>query len=791
MVPFEIYQLGMLPMSRIANQQTLDTALDSFKIVGNSLNHMSSGDYGITPLSDCTFPKCKSRKCRGHFGRFELKFGIPMPVHIAHIRNILSFFCVHCDSLVWNHKTTCHKKRPTVSYLNGRFLWSYKDSHGRATKPTSITFEKQVEIIEILSNDTCRNMLKYKDIGSHKPCLADCFSEFILVPPNYIRQSGIGENNEVSPNFITQLLNKAISAGKKLNQLVDDAVENNDAELAVAIHNVFAPLRVAQLKVPIAEYNEVTGGLFKGGVTIPQHDDFVPIFAQLGGKTGLVRDRMLAKRVNFSGRAVISPAPSARPDEIYLPWFWKGQMTPDGVCITEGVYFLINRAPSLKRTNILAFRVRFWHFNTIGLNPIYTSGYGADFDGDAVNGFFIKTPEAIAECEMLMSPTNNIIASGGKVEMRPIQDSVSGMFVALSIDEKLPFAVLEAIFEHDAVFAPRETIGAFLKRCKLQDDVEFIDARIAVSAAFPSQFSSKGEIKMGIIEHGVVFKKSDLSGLIKKILLTRNRIACGRFIDVFTRAIAIINQMIGISVTYNDMCPDPEFIAQVEHDSDAKFRDIIDEHDPAMAFVKASNIVNAAHLAGREVANKKYNGLLALIDSGAKGEALHFYQTYCMLGMQYVDGSPPEPLSNAERVTVHSNHKPSDILSKGIVNARFSKGMNPLQTQFHCAATRTGTANSSKSISADGASGRDLGKVGENAKVHDRHGSIIRYGTIVSTNIHGFNLADNKQYYQMLEDPELCDQYVERCVAEAAKNSPPTRTKNMPKTTSKSKKKSG
>ena len=47
------------------------------------------------------------------------------------------------------------------------------------------------------------------------------------------------------------------------------------------------------------------------------HDDFIR--TKIGKKFGVIRDQLLSKRVDFSGRAVITPGPNLKVNEIGLP----------------------------------------------------------------------------------------------------------------------------------------------------------------------------------------------------------------------------------------------------------------------------------------------------------------------------------------------------------------------------------------------------------------------------------------------------------------------------------------
>lgn len=152
----------------------------------------------------------------------------------------------------------------------------------------------------------------------------------------------------------------------------------------------------------------------------------------LAGKEGLVRQSMMGRRFSASGRGVIVPEPDLAPDEVFLPltqfagmlpgapdirnrlsarcedrffferlreWMEPGALAEaarvlDGILRTEPVWCLMIRQPSLHRHSVQAFRVRIWEKSVIGMPPLATAGFNADFDGDTMAVFLPPEPYA-------------------------------------------------------------------------------------------------------------------------------------------------------------------------------------------------------------------------------------------------------------------------------------------------------------------------------------------------------------------------------------------------------------
>ena len=135
----------------------------------------------------------------------------------------------------------------------------------------------------------------------------------------------------------------------------------------------------------------------------------------LFGKEGVLRKDMMGRRFSSSGRAVITPVPSLRPDEVLLPWVMAREIlsgAPDvkgrlnlkhrsADCETLrqafedfSVWVLLIRQPSLHRHSVQAFRARLWDRPVIGIPPLVTPGFNADFDGDTMAVFLPPEPYA-------------------------------------------------------------------------------------------------------------------------------------------------------------------------------------------------------------------------------------------------------------------------------------------------------------------------------------------------------------------------------------------------------------
>ena len=185
----------------------------------------------------------------------------------------------------------------------------------------------------------------------------------------------------------------------------------------------------------------------------------------LKGKQGRFRQNLLGKRVDYSGRSVITVGPYLKLHqcglpkkmalELFKPFIYselekRGHATTiksakkmvereDLVVwdilsdVVREYPILLNRAPTLHRLGIQAFEPVLVEGKAIRLHPLVCSAYNADFDGDQMAVHIPLSVEAQIECRVLMMSTNNILspANGGPVIV-PSQDIVLGLYYMTS-----------------------------------------------------------------------------------------------------------------------------------------------------------------------------------------------------------------------------------------------------------------------------------------------------------------------------------------------------------------------
>ena len=187
----------------------------------------------------------------------------------------------------------------------------------------------------------------------------------------------------------------------------------------------------------------------------------------LKGKQGRFRQNLLGKRVDYSARSVIVVWPTLKMDECGLPktmalilfkpfviaklieeWYvynikhaekyiekWSKEVWDALDEVIEGKYVLLNRAPTLHRLSIQAFRPVLIEWKAIQLHPLSCTAFNADFDGDQMAVHLPITEKAQAEARELMIPSKNLLSpASAEPIISASQDMILGSYYLTVVD---------------------------------------------------------------------------------------------------------------------------------------------------------------------------------------------------------------------------------------------------------------------------------------------------------------------------------------------------------------------
>ncbi|HEX7382309.1 MAG TPA: DNA-directed RNA polymerase subunit beta' [Nevskiaceae bacterium] len=233
------------------------------------------------------------------------------------------------------------------------------------------------------------------------------------------------------------------------------------------------------------------------------------------GKQGRFRQNLLGKRVDYSGRSVITVGPALKLHqcgvpkkmalELFKPFVFS-RLQRLGIattikaakkmvereepevwdaleeCIKEHPV-LLNRAPTLHRLGIQAFEPILIEGKAIQLHPLVCTAFNADFDGDQMAIHVPLSLEAQLESRVLMMSTNNILSpANGDPIIVPSQDVVLGLYWMSrerigAKGEGMVFSDVEEV--HRAYGSGKVDLQAKV-RVRMHDYVERVDADASV-----------------------------------------------------------------------------------------------------------------------------------------------------------------------------------------------------------------------------------------------------------------------------------------------------------------------
>ncbi len=268
-----------------------------------------------------------------------------------------------------------------------------------------------------------------------------------VIPPD-LRPLVPLEGGRFATSDLNDLYRRVINRNNRLKRLIDlnapDIIVRNEK-------------RMLQESVDVLFDNGRHGRVITGTNKRPLKS----LSDTLKGKQGRFRQNLLGKRVDYSGRTVITVGPNLRLHqcglpkkmalELFKPFVYyrleqKGLVstvksakkmvekgTPDVWDALDEVVkeypVMLNRAPTLHRLGIQAFEPILIEGKALQLHPLVCTAFNADFDGDQMAVHIPLSVEAQIECRVLMLSSNNILSpANGSPIIVPSQDIVLGIY---------------------------------------------------------------------------------------------------------------------------------------------------------------------------------------------------------------------------------------------------------------------------------------------------------------------------------------------------------------------------
>ena len=454
------------------------------------------------------------------------------------------------------------------------------------------------------------------------------------------------------------------------------------------------------------------------------------------GKSGRFRQNLLGKRVDYSGRSVITVGPTlklhqcglpkAMALELFKPFIFsrleamniattikaaKKEVeagTPVVWDILEEVIkehpVLLNRAPTLHRLGIQAFEPILIEGKAIQLHPLVCAAFNADFDGDQMAVHVPLSVEAQMEARTLMLASNNVLfPANGEPSIVPSQDVVLGLYHATrerinGKGEGLFFAdvaeVSRALDAGEVELTAKISVRlpVYTKNAETDAfDVSYALTNTTVGRALLSEILPKG---LSFDNLNRALKKKEISRLINASFRKCGLKETVVFADKLLQNGFRLATKAGISIAIDDMLVPPEK-ASIIGRAEAEVKEIAKQYASGLVTVgerynkvvdiwgKAGDEVSKVMMAqlakektvdrhGNTVDQESFNSIYMMADSGARGSAAQIRQLAGMRGLMA---------------------KPDGSIIETPITANFREGLNVLQYFISTHGARKGLAD--------------------------------------------------------------------------------------------------
>ncbi|MVT29971.1 DNA-directed RNA polymerase subunit beta' [Acidovorax citrulli] len=492
------------------------------------------------------------------------------------------------------------------------------------------------------------------------------------------------------------------------------------------------------------------------------------------GKSGRFRQNLLGKRVDYSGRSVITVGPTLKLHQCGLPKLMALELfkpfifsrleqmgiattikaakkevesgTPVVWDILEEVIkehpVMLNRAPTLHRLGIQAFEPILIEGKAIQLHPLVCAAFNADFDGDQMAVHVPLSVEAQMEARTLMLASNNVLfPASGEPSIVPSQDVVLGLYHATrdkinGKGEGLVFAdtgEVQRALDAGQVELHAKISVRLTEWTKDKASGEFVPSTslvdTTVGRALLSEILPKG---LPFSNINKALKKKEISKLInvsfRKCGLKETVVFADKLLQngfrLATRA--------GFSVAIDDMLVPPqktEILARAEAEvkeieqqyvsglvtAGERYNKVVDiwgkaGDDVSKVMMDQLQVEKTTDRHGKEVNQESFNAIYMMADSGARGSAAQIRQLAGMRGLMA---------------------KPDGSIIETPITANFREGLNVLQYFISTHGARKGLADTALKTANSGYLTRRLVDVTQDLVVTEEdcgttNGSVMR-----------------------------------------------------------------
>ncbi|GAB2652806.1 DNA-directed RNA polymerase subunit beta' [Vibrio panuliri] len=481
------------------------------------------------------------------------------------------------------------------------------------------------------------------------------------------------------------------------------------------------------------------------------------------GKQGRFRQNLLGKRVDYSGRSVITVGPYLRLHQCGLPKkmalelfkpFIYSKLETRGLATTikaakkmvereEAVVWdildevirehpvLLNRAPTLHRLGIQAFEPVLIEGKAIQLHPLVCAAYNADFDGDQMAVHVPLTLEAQLEARTLMMSTNNILspASGDPIIV-PSQDVVLGLYYMTrdKINVKGEGMYLASPAEAEKAYRTKTAELHARVKVRITETIKDEDGNTTTETKMVDTTIGRAMLWQ-IVPAGLPYSivnqklgKKQISNLLneayrklglKDTVIFADQIMYTGFAYAALSGVSVgINDMVVPAAKYTEIAAAEDEVREIQDQYQSglvtageRYNKVIDiwastNDRVAKAMMENLSYETVINRDGEEEQQESFNSIYMMADSGARGSAAQIRQLAGMRGLMA---------------------RPDGSIIETPITANFKEGLNVLQYFISTHGARKGLADTALKTANSGYLTRRLVDVAQDVVVteHD------------------------------------------------------------------------
>ena len=488
---------------------------------------------------NCTTCGLNHNDCPGHFGHIELAEPVFHYGFLDHLKSLFQCICVKCSNILIDKNDEQFKKiitkRSEIRFKeiknftkNIVFCWNCGTAVPKIKKEINTTkfsinliIERDVgtQMVDEKTGDVLNETTKIKVIITPRDCynilrnISDSDCVLLGFNPKAARPEDLIITRFPVPPVIIRPTSKvdymaSLTMENSLTLKISDIITTNQ--------NLRAQLDKETTKTDIGNYSNTASALLQyhiatyfdnETITLPRSEfktggkTIKSIIERIKGKPGRVRSNLLGKRVNFSGRSVITPDSYINIDQLGVPKKIAMELTiPEEVTpynikhlsnlvkngrdiypganfvlrinyhddktdvqkidlkyrrkairlkigdvverhSVNGDYVLFNRQPTLHKPSMMAHEIHVLDIdgvNTFRVNVSACFPYNADFDGDEMNIYLPQSIQARNELKRIANVKYQIIdVKNSEPIIRCVQDALSGAFLFTQKDVKI------------------------------------------------------------------------------------------------------------------------------------------------------------------------------------------------------------------------------------------------------------------------------------------------------------------------------------------------------------------